>query len=193
MTMTTATQSLRAAGMFLGNLLTAAFGTTVVVSGLDHLFRAQTPSGVLRRETVLSAIVAFGLGYVAYYIRRSASSKWVWVAGLAWFGLGALLFWSGQRSLRVLNADHSIYWEMSGIGCNDFASLQSCYDYFGYTLQSLRTISYSIGAFCCSRVGTQAFAGIEDAILNPMRRVDTVPETTQIDNQLDSDTSVRQP
>jgi hypothetical protein len=172
---------LRAIGMLVGNLLTVMVGISAFVSELYGIFPAQTPGGGLRKETVLSAVVAFGLGYFVYYKWRSASAKWIFVAGLCWFGWGALEFWLGQRDLRVVSAGHTVYWEMSGIGCNSFDT-QSCLDYIQYTLLLLRTIFYSAGAFCCSRIDPHSFAGIEDTLLRPMHPVDRTAENTEIED-----------
>ena len=183
--MTTVYKFFRAAGMFLVNVTAATIGTTIFDSELYRIFPAQTPWGMLQRESVLSALIAFGLGYFVYYKWRPHSSKWVFVAGLTWFGWGALSFWLGQRNLRVVSADHSIYWQLSGVGCKDF-DRESCLDYVKYTLLSLRTFFYSAGAFACSRFGTYSFARIEDALWGPVHPVDPNAPTTAIDDPRDS-------
>jgi hypothetical protein len=190
--MTTVYKFMRAAGMFLGNLGAAVIGTTVLEAELYRIFPTQTPWGALRKETILSALVAFGLGYFVYYKWRLPSSKWVFVAGLTWFGWGALSFWLGQRNLRVVSADHSIYWQLSGIGCKDFDP-QSCLDYMRYTVLLLRTFFYSAGALVCSRFGTYPFAPIEDALLGPVRLVDPNVPVTATDDPADPRSDSRLP
>ncbi len=183
--MSPANRFFRAVGMFLGNVVTAIMGSTFFTSEIYRVFPTTTPWGALRKETILSALAAFGLGYFVYYKWRPASSKWIFVAGLTWLGWGALTFWLGERNLRVVSADRSIYWDLSGTGCNDFDG-QSCLDYINYTLVSLRTIFYSAGAFCCSRLGTPSFQGIGKALPTPMTPVDLAAATAAIDDPSDS-------
>jgi len=190
--MTTAYKFLRAIGMFLGNLLAAALASGLFISELYGIFPTHTPWAGLVKETVLSLIVAFGLGYLVYYKWRPGSSKWVFLAGLCWLWLGALLFWSGQRNLRFVNADHSIYWDLSGVGCKNF-DRQSCVDYIQYTLLTLRTVFYSVGAFCCSRVGPVSFAGVEDALFGPRRDQNTTADNTDLEDQSYPHTGSRKP
>jgi regulator of RNase E activity RraB len=54
-----------------------------------------------------------------------------------------------QRHLRLLRLDHSVAWEMSGIGCKPY---DRCTDFLIYTLPSMRLIFYSAGAVCCSAI-----------------------------------------
>jgi hypothetical protein len=81
---------LRAATLFLGNLFAAVVGTTMIDTGITSgiLGRAtlSTMRGHCLAEDLVSAIVASGLGYFAYYKLKSASAMWVWVVGFCWFG-----------------------------------------------------------------------------------------------------------
>jgi hypothetical protein len=93
--------------MFLGNLLTAVVGTSIIDTPLVGYIRPAklTIRSMALTEDFLSAVVAFGLGYFVYRRWKSASSKWVWLAGLCWFAWGALLTLDGKHG--------SILWEAS--------------------------------------------------------------------------------
>ena len=158
------TAIIKSAGRFVGNLLTALFGTSVIVSELYRMIPVSTRAGTLRKEVFLSAVVAFVLGYLVYYKWKLRSAQWIAVAGLCWFGWGALHFWLGQRDLRVVNGSHSILWEMAGVGCSDY-DYQSCSDLLTFTDTFVRTVFYSAGAFCCSRFGPLGFQRMESAVL----------------------------
>lgn len=140
----------RVAGMFLLNLLQAILGTTILELPLYGLFRWKTPEAFFLREYVLSAAVSFAIGYLVYHHWQSASSKWLWLAGLAWLGLGAFLI---MTSASVLDgAGRTIYEDMSGISCVSDPRSTRCANYFNYTVPSLRVVWFSLGALCCARI-----------------------------------------
>jgi hypothetical protein len=149
--MTKMIKAFRAAGMFLGNFATAMLGTTLVVAPLHYLPRPHSAPAILLREDILSAVCAFGLGYIAYLKWKSESAKWLWTVGTFIFLLGA--FHISQR------AGGTLFFEVTGRGPrNDAANLL---DWSVYTLLFVRTVSYSLGAVCCwlfARDGTHSRA-----------------------------------
>jgi len=138
--------------MFLLNLLQAFFGATFVESPLYRLFPWKTPKELLLKEYILSAAISFALGYLVYQHWRPTPSKWLWVAGFCWLGLGALLIPNG-RSVFEGTAE-TIYRGMTGIGCVSDPRGDSCANYFNYTVPSLRIVWYSAGALCCAKITT---------------------------------------
>jgi hypothetical protein len=136
---------------FLLNFLVASLGTQLLTSPFDKAFASANIFHTIVRSEVLSGVAAFGLGWFVYRTRRVAAAKWIWVAGVCLFSYGAIHFKLGQTPSSVLQPDqnHSLYWEMSGLGCRSDA--ESCRDWALYTLLFLRTLSYSVGAACCAR------------------------------------------
>ena len=72
--------------VFAGNFLAAMLTTRIFDEEVSHAFRAHTAAGALEREYALSAIIALVLGYFVYYKWQSEPGKWIWVAGVLWFG-----------------------------------------------------------------------------------------------------------
>jgi hypothetical protein len=121
-------------------------------------FNIFTPMpSYVRKYTLLNVLAAFGFGYFVFRRWKPVSAKWVWSAGLCLFIAGCVIYWHEQGAARLFHLDHSVYWGMSGIGCSYNA--EGCLDFFAYTIPLLRTISYSAGAFACSRVGEYGWSG----------------------------------
>jgi hypothetical protein len=167
--MTTSAQFFRVTGVFLVNLVNASIISGILASPLMHFGRDSIHTAILRDE-LINALAAFGLGYFVYRTWRSAESKWVWIAGLCWFGQRAIRFWYEQRTFSVIHVYQgpSIYWEMSGSGCE--FNYQSCSDFMVYTIPFLRTIFYSLGAFCCWSIGRFGVPTILQYVLLGTRR-----------------------
>ncbi|MBZ5608774.1 MAG: hypothetical protein LAP38_10975 [Acidobacteriia bacterium] len=168
--MITAAKLVRGAGVFALNMLIALVVTEVVVFPFKH-FNVETRRESILREDFLSSVAAFGLGYVVFRRWRTSSSKWVCLAGLCWFGWGAIQAWIAQQAAAsVLYRSHVDLWRMSGMGCYDFAS---CRDWLDYTLPLLRTVLYSAGAFSYAWLGkyeSAALPGLKKAILSLRRQ-----------------------
>ena len=136
-------KAIRSVGMYVFNLAVAMIGTKVAEDPFDKFvhFSDGTKAALLKGD-FLTVCTAFVLGYFVYYKWHLMSAKWIWVAGVCWFGL---------RALGVLDGPPgTLLWEMSksravfGIDVfNDWV----------YTAALLRTIAYSAGAVCCSRIG----------------------------------------
>jgi len=137
-------------GAFLLNLLVACLGTRLVVTPFDRALKSADIFHVILKSDLLSGVAAFGLGWFVYHTRGSVTAKWVWIFGLCFFSYGAIHFLQEPISSSVLHPRprHSLYWEMSGLGCR--SDLDSCRDWGLYTLQLLRTMSFSAGAVCCT-------------------------------------------
>jgi hypothetical protein len=142
----------RDAGVFLLNLLLAFLGATSFEGPLYDLPRWKEPKALLLTEYLLSAAISFALGYFVYHRWQPAPSKWLWLAGFCWFGLGAFLTLRGRSVLEGKTG--GIYWGMSGIGCVYDVRSVSCANYFNYTVPSLRVVWYSAGALCRAKIAT---------------------------------------
>jgi hypothetical protein len=147
--MTGMTRAARAIGLFLLNVVIASIATNVLVAPFARIDVNAIASSILKRD-FLNAVAAIALGYFVYHRWQPVSSRWVWLAGIFWFGRRAFAFWLEQRAVSVMYQGHTIYWEMSGAGCN--FDMQSCHDWIVYTLPLIRTTFYSAGAFYCSYV-----------------------------------------
>jgi hypothetical protein len=121
------------------NLLAAVIGTAIIEAPLTGFVRPSRVAAV--KADLLTITVAFGLGYFVYRRWSPSPSKWVWLAGLFWFG---------QRTLLTLDGQHGrVFWELAG---HDFVVDSHTFEnWSGYTLPFLRTIFYSMGALWCSR------------------------------------------
>jgi len=137
-----AIKSLRIVGVYFLNLLLSTIGPAVVESPFVRFLHFSDRTGApFLKADLLTAVAAFGLGYFVYHRWQPRLSKWVWLAGLCWFCQGALL---------PLDGGGRIFWEMSW---NRFVyDPTSFYSWTGYTIPFLRTIFYSVGALCCSRI-----------------------------------------
>src|SRR5579871_461745 len=100
-------------------------------------------------EDALSALVALGLGYFAFRKWNWAAAKWIWVAGVAWFARHAASVWQ-QKSVfgRSFGTLTPVFWELSGHQLPP--DTESFNNWTSYTLPLVRTVSYSIGAYCCA-------------------------------------------
>jgi len=142
---------IRTGGMLLANLFLAVLGTVVLVSPLERFAALPRISQLILRDETMNSAASFGLGYFAYQKWRPAPAKWVWLAGLCWFGQRAFRIWLEQRtSGSVMYQGHTVYWEMSGSGCG--LDALSCRNWALYTIPLLRALFYSAGAFCCSHL-----------------------------------------
>jgi hypothetical protein len=77
------------------NLLAAVIGTAIIEAPLTGFVRPSRVAAV--KADLLTITVAFGLGYFVYRRWSPSPSKWVWLAGLFWFGQRTLLTLDGQH------------------------------------------------------------------------------------------------
>ena len=96
-------------------------------------------------QNVAESVVAFLLGYIVTRKWRRAESRYVWIPVVVWFAQRSVAFWFENRDLGVLHGYHSIFWEMSGVGCS--SDRGACIDWIVYTLPLLRGVFYSAGAY----------------------------------------------
>lgn len=150
-------KSARLVALFVFNCI-IALGATAIISS-DIRFNPHATRTFAFKEDVADSIVALGVGYFVYRRWQYASAKWVWIAGLCWWGQRALSLWFHQHGPLVpLHAGASVFWDMSGAGCP--LDRQSCRDWTGYTILSLRVCFYSVGAWLCRWFGKHEAAAL---------------------------------
>lgn len=123
-----------AAGSCLANLAVAVLGTSLMEGELTGLYHAENASARYIKELLLSAVAAFLLGAVVRYKWRTATAKWIWVAGA--FGL---LFRIAYAFSQIATFQQQ---EVRG-----WAAL---------TFVCVRTIFYSLGSAACEEVSRRA-------------------------------------
>jgi hypothetical protein len=133
----------RIVGWILGDLATALLGTRLLEEGVGNIFRAHSRIGLVGELALLGASMALFLGYAAYTLRSHESAKWIWIAGVLWTGWGAFAFWRSSSVLRAWGASHSVFWEISGKGCE---SIEGCQTFLAHTYPSIEVVCYSLGA-----------------------------------------------
>lgn len=141
--MTSAIKLLRAAGLFVGNFLTATIATNVFASEFSHIYAPRTIAGALHREYVLSAILALPLGYFVFYKWHWSEAKWVWVAGAIWFAERVISL--GHERPSVLSVPPSVLDVARNMFDPPYAAGRTLYAFI-----LIRTFFYSVGAWTCS-------------------------------------------
>jgi len=132
--------------VFLMNALTAAIGTDWFSYTVRPFFhRPQDFAASMRSEDYISAAVATLLGFVVFSIWKSRSAKWVWVAGLCFFGWRATELWIGPSIL----APRTLFWEFTRAAAWDPLEIAKN---FPFSLVLIRTVFYSAGAAVCSGI-----------------------------------------
>jgi len=129
---------LRAVGAFCLNLFGALVGTLLIEAPLEHVVLGSSLRTSLFRLDILNSVCAFALGCFAFRKWRSASSKWVWVAGLCWFC---------QRLVLSPDGSHVVLWEIAATRSVLFVDRAAIANWVFYTVFSLRAVFYSAGAW----------------------------------------------
>jgi hypothetical protein len=107
----------------LFNSALAVIGVIIVEEAVYPVYRPTTIVGVYEKEFLLSAGVAFGLGFLVYFRWQYRTALWVWV-------LGACVY-AGRLALYAAHAP---------LVSGDAATLG---------LVSIRAVFYSVGAVAC--------------------------------------------
>jgi hypothetical protein len=153
------------------NLLAILIGTAVLSSVLGRgLWHLHTIKALLLVSYSYDAIAAFCLGFLIYRQFKTTTAKWIWILPAAWF-----LF----RVFTLLGGSTSLWSELSGVGCANGLHTSGCVNWFLFTTPFVRSIFYSIGAWLCSRFGTDKASLIEDGFLGKFSR----PDWTSAENE----------
>ena len=161
----TTMKQMRAIGAFIMNLVLA----DPVCAAIAYPFTvgdARTPmSKYVATVYLLNTATALGLGVFVYWKFRSASAKWVWIFGLCLLSIRVIHLWNGQHLVRTPGvSSHSLFWQLSGTGCN--FDTNSCGEWMYVTIPTGQTMSYSIGAWTCSKWKSAAKAAVS-ALMPP--------------------------
>jgi hypothetical protein len=160
----------RVVGWILGDLATALVGTKLLADGFGNAFRAHSRMEFLNELLVLTVPLSLLLGYVAYTLWPHESAKWTWVAGVIWAGARAFSFWHSSHLLRAMGASHSVFWEMSGKGCESSPYSESCQSFLTYTFPSIDVTCYALGAICAWRLRKYRLGWLRDLDPVPVDR-----------------------
>jgi hypothetical protein len=137
---------LRILGTFILGVAVAVFGTAIVDSPFERYTVGASLRASMFRMDVLTGCFAFGLGYGVFRTWKLKTSRWVWIAGLCWFG---------QRSLLPPDGIHVLSWETVATR-SAFTDWVAMGNWSIYMLPLVRTVFYSAGAFACSVIASRS-------------------------------------
>ena len=136
---------LKTAGFYLANLIVAIIGTAFIESTIWRFFgSAGSMNGVLTREWILSTIITGALGFYLNWRWPHKASIWIWIVPMAFLSLRILSFPPDIRDI----SRHFFYPD-----CVDH--LDSCHDFFMFTVPALRTTIYSLAALISLKLNSQ--------------------------------------
>jgi hypothetical protein len=141
-----ALRRLRILGTFLLGLAIAVLGTAIVDSPFERYTVGASLRASMFRMDVLTGCFAFGLGYGVFRKWKFETSKWIWIAGLCWFG---------RRFLLPPDGNHVLSWEIFATR-SVFTDWVAMGNWSIYTMPLIRSVSYSAGALACSVIGGRA-------------------------------------
>ena len=144
-------RGLKFCGLVAVHIVIALLGTAILESSLHRIFRPNSIATVLWKELILSATIAFGLGFSVQRLWQNTAAKWAWVLPALWFGFGTLL-----------TVGHgAIFSQITGTACENGLGDPQCRRWFLFTIPLLRTGFYSVGASVQYIVGsTQGIASL---------------------------------
>lgn len=133
-------------GSFVLNTLIAVFGVGALETQFGATLRPHSIPMVLCKASSLSLVFGALLGFAIYKIFGTRSAKWVWSL--------PLLFFVGRVILLVgTSFSWGYVWRhVSGMACVDGEKMPHCgVDFFAFTIPTLRSSSYSMGAYLAQR------------------------------------------
>jgi hypothetical protein len=83
---------------------------------------------------------------------------WTWIVPGLWFALGLVVYFSGLHHESVLESSPQRFGPIAnflGISCKNATSWRQCRDFFTFTVPLIRGLSYSLGAYVSSLVGSR--------------------------------------
>lgn len=122
-------------GAYLLGVVAAVLATRVLESPYEAIPQHSSVSGAMRIEDVVTSATALILGYVINSRWPHRSARWIWLAGVGWFG---------QHAIRRLFAGQPATTYSSVL--DSTPAPQDVADWALYVLPCLRTIFYSVGA-----------------------------------------------
>lgn len=139
-------RALKFCGLLILNTLTALIGTAVLETSLGKVFRPHSLATFLWKEWSLSIFCAALIGFFMWRTWKTSATKWVWVIPSLWFAMKFVpdLFVYKRQSILIA--------QFSGSGCNGGRDAFGCRVFLLFTIPFVRSISYSLGAYCSSLV-----------------------------------------
>jgi hypothetical protein len=137
---------------YLGHFFAAIIGTAFVEAG----FRAALPhlnavNEIVRRELIISVVIAFGLGALASYVKPTCTAYWIWLPMSLAVAL-RIVFWMVEPA-SVLGGGHTqTLLAYLGLDLEQGHLRMGFVAFFDFLLPAVRTIAYSLGAFVLVKV-----------------------------------------
>jgi len=141
---------LRAAGLFVLDLLGAVLVPAILESTIWRILPAHSAFAIVVKQWWLDVIVAAFMGFMMYRVWRSGTSKWAWVLPALWFAFRALPYAMRPPARGVFSGGNGFWDDFSGAGCS--TEVVSCRNFFAFTVPLTRSVSYSASAFLASRL-----------------------------------------
>lgn len=152
---------LRAAGIFVLDLLGAVLVPTILEGSVWRIIPLRSFTGILVKEWTLDLAVAAFMGSMMYRAWRSKTSQWVWVLPVLWFALRAIPYAAGSDRGSVLSRDAGWWAHFSGASCA--SPSMDCRDFFAFSVPLIRSVSYSVAASITSRFLKPSTSNAESA------------------------------
>jgi hypothetical protein len=177
---------LRTAGSVLINILLAIFGTTLIEHPFSLMITVHTIPEILQRTYLLIVVCGCLLGYFVYRIWQPGTARWLWVVGIGWIVLGAMLLLPAENTSVLFRAQHVSLWSaLSGTGCSAGVNAVGCRNWINFTVPALRMLAYSAGAILCSRLKHTGSLPILDAWLGRFRPLKVQPTRNTSEHEQD--------
>jgi hypothetical protein len=153
---------LRFAGSLLLQALLVLIGTAILepLTG-ERLIQAHTLNAILLREYICGLLVAGFLGFLVYRVWQPAASLWIWLFAACWMSL---------RVITLFGSQSSLFFQLSGVGCENGTAAIACRNWFIFTIPTVRAAGYSLGALFASRVLLGSRTSLTAAFLVRFRR-----------------------
>ena len=135
-------------GWFISTVLAATIGTAIAET--PFIRPHQSLSEIVNREYCLSALCALGLGCFFFRIWGHPSAKWTWTVGVIRVGQRTIILMLQQYLPFSAHNGAALAAHMAGLSCN--VDRSSCSDWLAYTIASVRTLFFSVGALLCERL-----------------------------------------
>jgi len=136
--------------MGIGNFLTAGIGTVMITEEFHPLLRRVGWPVRFLIEDCLDAAVAFLLGYFVFFKLKTRSAKCIWTVGAGMFLWRAIHVWVVRDYENIADCFTPCFGVASSLWPSG-SVLETC----TYTIILIRTVFYSLGAFCSSRFGLE--------------------------------------
>ena len=133
----------RSFGLLVLHTLLAVLGPAIVESSLRKFIKIHSSSQVVSRTWIISIVCSFLTAIFMTSALRSRTALWVWMLPAILLGLGTFAR-SGSYGAGVFGETLTAHF--CGSGCAADPDPKECRDFFVFTVPSVRTLAYSVGA-----------------------------------------------